>query len=90
MGVRIVASAGGIERELTLDDDGILLRSPSVAGGTRRFPLASVDCLLLSTKGVLTFQVGSEVFAVPLRKDDREHQAAVAALARALGQERNA
>ena len=43
------------------------------------FPCDQIHCVLLSDDNILSFQVGHEVFSIPVQPEREEHQEVVAA-----------
>jgi hypothetical protein len=84
MALKIKASDLFIARHLAVDSAGVEFRESVGLGGTRRFTFGSVDCVLLSTEGVLSFQVGTEVFKITTKKGNRGHQEVIDALVKAV------
>jgi hypothetical protein len=70
-------------RCLIIEDASMRFRQSVGLGGERRFSYGEIDCVLMSPESVLSFQVGQEVFSLPLRLEKPKHQAALAAF---LGQ----
>lgn len=71
-------------RHLSVDEQGVELQDGPLPSGRRRFRFEEIECVLLSPQGLLSFQVGREVFSIATRRDDRQHQGAIEALVRAL------
>ena len=71
-------------RHLAVDSGGVEYRESAAFGSKRRFTFESIDCVLLSTEGVLSFQVGSEVFKLKTKKGDRAHQEVIDTLVKAV------
>jgi hypothetical protein len=71
-------------RRLTVDSEGVEMHETSLAGGRRRFRFGQIECLLQSTEGVLSFQVGNEVFKIQTKKGNAKHQEVVNTLVNAL------
>ena len=70
-------------RRLTVDSSGVEMQEGSI-GGRRRFQFAQIDCLLYSPAGLLSFQVGDEVFKIQTKKNDARHKEVIDALVAAL------
>ena len=51
-----------------------------LVGGRRRFSFHEIDCVLMSSRRVLSFQVGDEVFSIPTDATDAEHQETIRTL----------
>lgn len=84
MALKIKASDFVTARHLAVDSGGVEYRESMGIGGTRRFAFAEIQCALLSPKGVLSIQVGNEVFKISTKKDDKGHQEVIDTLVKAL------
>lgn len=69
MALKIDASSLLARQSLEVESDGIRYVAPSLAGSSRRFRYHEIECILLSEKNVLSFQVGTEVFSIQTRSD---------------------
>jgi len=70
------------QRQLGVDAAGVYYRKTAFLGGSQYFRHQQIDCVTLSDKGMLAFQVGNEVFSIPVRPYDARHQAVIEALVR--------
>lgn len=84
MALKIKANDLVTARHLAVDSAGVEFRESMGIGGTRRFAFADIQCALLSTQGVLSFQVGNEVFKIATKKGDKDHQEVIDTLVKAL------
>jgi hypothetical protein len=84
MALKISANDLVTQRYLLVDDQGIEFKETALMGGARRFPFSAIDAVLLSPKGVLSLQVGSEVFSITTKTGDKKHQEIVETLVRAV------
>ena len=84
MALKISASDLVTQRHLLLDDTGVEYKETAAFGGGKRFPFSQIDCVLLSPKGVLSIQVGSEVYSLPTKTDNQKHQEVIDTLVKAL------
>ena len=57
--------------------DGVNYFKAAALGTTRSFKFAEIDCVLLSPSNVLSFQVGTEVFSIPVKPSDEHHKTVV-------------
>jgi len=62
---------------LEIDSDGVKFCETAAWGGVRRFRFQQVEYILMSPDGVLSFQVGNEVFSIPTKPDNPKHQEVV-------------
>lgn len=68
------------QRRLGVDAAGVHYRKTTLLGGRRFFPYHLIECVTLSDKGMLAFQVGNEVFSIPARTYDPRDKAVIDAL----------
>jgi hypothetical protein len=68
------------KRGLKVDSGGVTHLETSFLGGRRRFDFREIECILMSSQGLLSLQVGNEVFSVPTKPDNRYHQETIQAL----------
>jgi hypothetical protein len=57
---------------LTVDSSGLRFENPIL--GARRFRFHQVESVLLSTDHTLSFQVGNEVFSIPVKMENSDHK----------------
>ncbi len=84
MALKISTSDPVTQRSLAVADDGVEFCETALLGGKRRFRFEEIDSVLLSPKGLLSFQVGREIFSIPVRRGDRKDEEVIEALVRAL------
>jgi len=84
MALRITAGSLFESRSLTVRKTDVVFLKTALAAGKRKFQFSEIDCVLLSTSGLLSFQVGNETFAIQTRADKPKHQEVVEALVRAV------
>ena len=74
-------SAGNLVKNhyLVVQSDGVKFTETSI-GGARSFRFSDIQCILMAPDHQLSFQVGKEVFSIPTRPDDRNHQVVIATL----------
>ncbi len=80
MALRIRASSFFTARILTVDAKGVTHLESAFVGGKRKFQFSEIDAVLMSSKSVLSFQVGNEVFSIPTKPGNRRHQEVIATL----------
>lgn len=88
MALKIDSSNLFARKYLKLRRDGIQFLGDAGIGFARNFTFRQIDYVLLSSDGVLSFQVGAEVFSIETRPDKPRHQEAIAALLDGLEQTR--
>ncbi len=75
MKMKITSSDLATKRYLICDDNGVEFYESAFVGGTRRrFAFAQIDCILFSPSGLLSLQVGREVFSLTIKPADAKHQ----------------
>ena len=84
MSLTIKANTFATKRYLEVHSGGVIFCETSVMGGRRTFTYQQIDCVLLSPASVLSFQVGNEVFSLPINQGKQEHRMAVEALLEGL------
>ncbi len=83
MALKISASDFLTRRSLSLDAEGIVFRASAFpVDKKRRIRFGDIDCILLSRTGVLSVQMGREVFSIPTKHGDGRHQELINALVR--------
>jgi hypothetical protein len=82
--LKISASDLVTKRQLLLDDTGLEYNEGAILSGRKRFRFAEVDCLLLSSSSVLSFQVAAAVYSIPTKPDDAKHREFIDTLVKAL------
>jgi len=70
---RINANTLAQKRYLQIDDKGVVYADIVFLSGARRFRFDQVDCILLSANQELSFQVGNEVFTLPVNLFNTRH-----------------
>ena len=80
MALKIKANSLLMARSLTLDSAGVAFQETAALGRTRRFAFGEIDCVLMSPDHVLSFQVGKEVFSIPTKPNNKNHQETIATL----------
>ncbi len=64
---------------LVLESDGLSFYHGALLGA-RRFRFNQIESVLLSSKHLLSFQVGNEVFSIPTKPENLAHQNAISFL----------
>lgn len=82
---RIKANTFFMQRYMDVDDYGVTFCETAIGGGKRRFGYDEIECVCMSPENLLSFQVGNEVFSLPINPKKRKHQEAVSALIGGLG-----
>ena len=80
MGLKISANTFAEKRYLEVSSKGVAFCETAFLGGARRFSFHEIECVLMSEKGVLSFQVGQEVFSIPTRRNKDKHRRVIGAL----------
>ena len=80
MRLRIKANSIAMQRYIEVDSGGIVFVETAFAGGKRRFQFREVDLVLMSPDNHLSFQVGQEVFRIPVKPNNKKHQQVISAL----------
>ena len=74
-------------RFLKVEEKGIVFCDTDFVG-SKKFRFDQIDFVLLSPKNVLSFQVGKEVFSLPIQPSKKEHQDTLTAFLQAVKQSR--
>ncbi len=80
MSLKISANSFATQRYLVVKAGGVTFCETSFMGGQRRFRFEEIDAVLMSTDNVLAFQVGQEVFSLPVKPSKPKHQQTIDAL----------
>lgn len=80
MAFKIDASSLVTRHSLTVQSDGVKYVESTITGSVRRFRFNEIECVMMSSANVLSFQVGQEVFSIPTRADKIKHQEVIATL----------
>ena len=65
---------------LEVDDYDVIFHETAIVGGKRRFRFSDIECVLLSSTHLLSFQLGNEVFSVQTDPNDDNHRLVIEAL----------
>lgn len=75
-------------RYLQVNPTGVVFCETAFAGGKRKFRFDQIDLVLMSADHQLSFQVGREVFSLPVKPGKRKHDQTIHALIQGVsGQE---
>ena len=80
MSLKIKANTFVTVRYLEIHSDGVTFCETAAMGGKHRFTFAQIEYLYLSPQNVLSFQVGTEVFSVPMKLDNAKQKLALDSL----------
>jgi hypothetical protein len=80
MSLRIKANTFATQRYLQVDPGGVVFVETSLTGGKRRFQFHEIESVLISKDNLLAFQVGQEVFSLPVKPAKKKHQQVINAL----------
>lgn len=84
MALKIKASTLFEACTLEILPTGVKYLKTALVGGKRVVAFSQIDCVLLSTSGLLSFQVGSEVFKIQTKPDDPKHNQVIEALVKGV------
>lgn len=74
MSLKIKANTLATQRYLEVNSAGVTFCETALMGGRRTFPFRQIDMILMSPDNVLSFQVGNEVFKLPVKPDHPQHR----------------
>jgi hypothetical protein len=74
MGLKINSSSLLEKVYLSVESDGVTFYKSAFTGSKRRFRFRDIECILLSPENLLSFQVGHEIFSLPVKPDNSKHQ----------------
>jgi hypothetical protein len=80
MKLKITNSSLFTKNFLTVDSHGVKFYDGTGFSGAKRFRFHQIECVLLSPDHKLSFQVGQEVFSIPVKPDNAKHRAVMEAL----------
>jgi hypothetical protein len=80
MALKIKARSFFMAHVLKVTDTRVIFQETAVIGGTRKFNFGEICYILLSAHNVLSFQVGNEVFSIPMNPNKPKHQQTLDAL----------
>lgn len=78
MGLKIKANSFAMNRWLEVVPHGVVFCETAAFGGKREFEFREIECVLISSEGVLSFQVGNEIFSLPVKQE--KHREVIDAL----------
>ncbi len=80
MSLTIKANTFFTQRYLEVNATGVVFRETALVGGKRKFRFHQIENVLMSPDNRLSFQVGQEVFSLPVKPSKRRHEEAINAL----------
>ena len=80
MALKIAVRSFLAKHYLIVDAGGVKYYDGTGFGSTRKFPFNRIECVLMSSDNKLSFQVGNEVFSIPIKPGNAKHQAVIDAL----------
>jgi hypothetical protein len=86
MSLTIKANTFATQRYLQITPTGVVFCETAFTGGKRTFRFQEIDNVLMSTENVLSFQVGQEVFSLPVKPTNSKHQETINAMIQGVGQ----
>src|SRR5712672_1087055 len=86
MDLKIKASRLCTRHTLEVHSKGVTFcETAGLGSGVRKFGFAQIDFILMSPADVLTFQVGREIFSIPVKPTNKIHQRVIGALLEEVG-----
>ncbi len=82
----IRASSFVTKRYLKVHATGVTFYESSFVGGKHHFNFREIENVLMSANNVLSFQVGKEVFSLPVKPHKTSHQMTINALIQGVAQ----
>jgi hypothetical protein len=83
MSLKINAGSLLASRYLKVQEKGIVFCNTDLFG-SKKFQFEQIDFIYFSPKSVLSFQVGREVFSIPIQSHKKEHNEAMNAFVEAV------
>ena len=81
MALKIKASRFFTKHTLEVHSKGVTFcETAGLGSGARKFGFGQIDLILMSPAGVLTFQVGREIFSIPVKPANKTHQRVIDSL----------
>lgn len=84
MGWKIKSKTFFMQRYLYVDAHGVTFCETALFGGKQKFGFDQIECVCISPANLLSFQVGNQVWSLPVNPQKRRHQEAVSALLNGL------
>ena len=84
MNFTIKAHGFFVAHSLKISEQGVVFQNTAISSAKRSFAFNEIDGLLMSEKHVLSFQAGSEVFSIPIKPENAQHQEAIDAMVKAV------
>lgn len=86
MKLKIKANTLTTQRYLEVKSSGVTFCETALMGGRRTFPFRDIDVILMSPENVLSFQVGREVFKLPVKPHHPQHRQVIDTLVQEVRQ----
>lgn len=80
MRLKINASNLFTHHYLMVHPEGVRFCEAILGGGVKRFRFDQIVCVLMTPESVLCFQVGEQIFKIPVKPSNKTHQATLDAL----------
>ena len=80
MSLKIKANSFAMQRYLQVDAGSVTFCETAFTGGKRTFAFQEIETVIMSTDNLLAFQVGQEVFSLPVNPSKKKHQQVIDAL----------
>lgn len=77
LGITIKANTFLEQWSLRIYTGGVHYLKSAFIGGIRHFAFSQIESVLLSDRGELSFQVGNEVFSIPVKLRNPNHKMAI-------------
>ena len=74
MKLKIEASNLVTKRYFLIDSEGVKFYESAFIGGHHRFGFNEIQCILMSSDNILSFQVKQEVFSIPIKPGKKKHK----------------
>ncbi len=84
MNFTIKAHGFFVAHSLKISEEGVVFQNSAISRAKLSFAFNQIDGVLMSEQNVLSFQSGSEVFSIPTKPDNPQHQEAIDALVKAV------
>ena len=84
MNFTIKAHGFFVAHSLKISEQGIVFQNTAIGSAKRSFAFNQIDGVLMSEKNVLSFQAHNEVFSIPTKPDNPQHQEAIDAMVKAV------
>jgi hypothetical protein len=78
MALKITSSGLFTKTWLKVQSDGVKFCEAAVGSSKRHFRFSQIECILMSPDNKLSFQVGKEIFSIPINPANQKHQSVMA------------